>query len=127
MQLRCPKCRRIFIAASAAVMCACGAVVSAHSHLDDEPAAKMPTPVVQMQKRHIEAAAAMPPADPAWIDDDDEREDTDYWSSEPVGRFTPAAAFLGPIEGHGVSVTAATAALTLLDTDGNDVTESHRA
>jgi hypothetical protein len=26
----------------------------------------------------------MPPADPEWIDDDDGREDTDYWSSEPV-------------------------------------------
>jgi hypothetical protein len=104
-------------------MCACGNIVSAHSYPDDEPAPRAPTHQVQMQERHIEAAAAMPPADPEWIDDDDGHEDIDHWSSEPVGTFTPSAAFLGPIQASGVSASAATVTLTAFDANGNDVTE----
>jgi hypothetical protein len=39
-----------------------------------------------------------------------------------VGRFAPAAHFLGPINGLGVSTTAAWAALTMTDQNGKDVT-----
>jgi len=137
-------------------MCICGFVASAQSH-DDEPAAKSPAHSVQTQAIHIETGIAMPFAEPDWIDDDG-HEDTDQWSSQPVGSTamlfadpewidddesheeteswssqpvegtaTPAAEFLGPMQGVGISVGVAFGATTLHDANGNDVTAVHRA
>jgi hypothetical protein len=47
MRLRCPACRKVLIATTAVVMCACGAL--AHLDNDDEPAPRTPTYELQMQ------------------------------------------------------------------------------
>ncbi len=46
-------------------------------------------------------STAMLFADPEWIDDDESHEESESWSSQPVeGTATPAAEFLGPMQGQ---------------------------